>query len=49
MSLQASRTRATVAAVCDDAGQEFADQILTTTNQDGVEVVAGSATARLDP
>ena len=31
------------------AGQHFVDLTLSTTNQDGKEVVQGSATARIDP
>ncbi len=42
-------TKATVAALRDENGQKFVDLTLSTTNQDGKEVVAGSATARLDP
>ena len=41
--------KASIAAVRDESGQNLADLTISTTNQDGVEVVAGSATARLDP
>ncbi len=41
--------RATVEAVRDEAGQKIADLKVVTTNQDGKEVVAGYASARLDP
>lgn len=38
---------ATVDAVRDEDGQQLADVTVVTTNQDGVAVVIGSATARL--
>ncbi len=41
--------KATVAAVRKEGGQHYVDLTLSTTNQDGKEVVAGSATARVDP
>jgi acyl dehydratase len=40
---------ATVEAVRNENGQDFVDLKLSTTNQNGVEVVSGSATARIDP
>jgi acyl dehydratase len=40
---------ATVEAVRDEDGQKLVDLKLSTTNQDGKEVVSGSATARVDP
>jgi acyl dehydratase len=40
---------ATVVAVREDGGQHFVDLAVSTVNQDGKEVVAGSATARIDP
>lgn len=40
---------ATVEAIREDAGQRLVDLKLTTVNQDGKEVVSGSATARIDP
>ena len=39
----------TVAAIHEDGGQHYVDLTLSTTNQDGKEVVSGSATARIDP
>ena len=39
---------ATVEAIRDDDGQHLADFSVTTVNQDGKTVVAGTATARLD-
>ena len=41
--------KATVAAIREEGGQHFVDLTLSTTNQDGKEVVSGSATARIDP
>jgi acyl dehydratase len=41
--------RATVEAVREEDGQHYADLVVSTTNQDGAEVVSGYATARLDP
>ncbi len=40
---------ATVEAIRDEGGQKLVDLKLSTTNQDGKEVVSGSATARIDP
>jgi acyl dehydratase len=40
---------ATVEAVRDEGGGKVVDLKLSTTNQDGKEVVSGSATARIDP
>ena len=40
---------ATVEAIRQEAGQNFVDLKLSTTNQDGKEVVSVSATARIDP
>jgi acyl dehydratase len=40
--------KATVAAIRDEGGQKLADLTISTTNQDGKEVVSGTATARLD-
>ncbi len=40
---------ATVAALREENGQRFADLTISTTNQDGKEVMSGSATARIDP
>jgi acyl dehydratase len=40
---------ATVEAIRDEGGQKLVDLKLSTTNQDGKEVVSGSATARVDP
>jgi acyl dehydratase len=42
-------TTATVAALRESGGQHFVDLTLSTVNQDGKEVVSGSATARVDP
>jgi acyl dehydratase len=42
-------TTITVAGLREEAGQRYADLTLSTKNQDGKEVVAGSATARIDP
>src|ERR1700682_567423 len=39
---------ATVEAIREEGGQKFVDLQLSTTNQDGKEVVSGSATARVD-
>ena len=41
--------RATVDAVREEGGQHLVDLSVSTVNQDGVEVVKGSATARVDP
>ncbi len=40
---------ATVEAIRDEDGGKVVDLKLSTTNQDGKEVVSGSATARIDP
>jgi acyl dehydratase len=40
---------ATVAAIREEDGQHFVDLTISTTNQDGKEVVGGTATARVDP
>ena len=40
---------ATVTAIREEGGQHFVDLTVSTTNQDGKEVVSGSATARIDP
>jgi acyl dehydratase len=40
---------ATVEAIREEAGQHYVDLAVSTTNQDGKEVVSGSATARIDP
>jgi len=39
----------TVAALREEDGQHYVDLTLSTTNQDGKEVVSGTATARIDP
>jgi len=41
--------RATVEAVREENGQHFADFSIETTNQNGLVVLKGSATARIDP
>lgn len=41
--------KATVAALREESGQHFVDLTLSTTNQDGKEVLSGYATARIDP
>ena len=41
-------TKATVTALREENGQHYVDLALSTTNQDGKEVVSGSATARVD-
>ena len=40
--------KATVAAIRDEGGHKVADLTVSTTNQEGKEVVSGTATARLD-
>ena len=40
---------ATVVAIRQENGQSLVDLTISTTNQDGKEVVSGSATARIDP
>jgi acyl dehydratase len=42
-------SKATVAALREEGGKHFVDLTLSTTNQDGKEVVSGSATALIDP
>ncbi len=39
---------ATVAAIREEGGQKLVDLTVSTTNQDGKEVVSGAATARVD-
>ncbi len=39
---------ATVAAIREEGGHKLVDLTISTTNQDGKEVVNGTATARLD-
>jgi acyl dehydratase len=41
--------KATVAAVREEAGKHYVDLTISTTNQDGKEVINGTATARIDP
>jgi acyl dehydratase len=41
--------RATVAAIREDNGEHLVDLTVSTVNQDGKEVVTGTATARIDP
>lgn len=41
--------RATVTALREENGKHLVDLALSTVNQDGREVVSGSATARIDP
>ena len=40
--------KAEVAALREEGGQHLVDLVLTTTNQDGVMVISGNATARVD-
>lgn len=42
-------TTTTVAAIREDGGQRLIDLTISTVNQDGQEVMAGSATARINP
>lgn len=42
-------SKATVEAIREEGGQHFVDLSVSTVNQDGVEVVSGTATARVDP
>jgi acyl dehydratase len=42
-------SKATVDAVRQEGGEHFVDLNVSTVNQDGVEVVSGYATARIDP
>jgi acyl dehydratase len=41
--------RATVKAIREEGGQKLVDLDVVTVNQDGKEVVAGYASARVDP
>jgi acyl dehydratase len=41
--------KATVSGIREEAGQKLVDLTVSTVNQDGKEVVSGSATARVDP
>ncbi len=41
-------SRATIRAIREEAGQHFVDLEISTTNEDGVEVIQGNATARVD-
>ena len=41
--------KATVEALREEDGAHFVDLAVSTTNQDGAEVVSGHATARIDP
>jgi acyl dehydratase len=41
--------KATVAAIRKEGDRHYVDLTLSTTNQDGKEVVSGSASARVDP
>jgi acyl dehydratase len=41
--------KATVTEIREEDGQQLVDLEVSTTNEEGVEVVKGSATARLDP
>jgi acyl dehydratase len=43
------RATATVQALREEGGQHFVDLEISTRNQDGVEVLSGSATAKVDP
>ena len=40
---------ATVEAICEEGGEHLVDLAISTVNQEGREVVRGSATARIDP
>ena len=42
-------SKATVEAIREEEGKHFVDLAVSTVNQEGVEVVSGHATARLDP
>jgi acyl dehydratase len=42
-------SKATVAALREEGGKHYVDLTVSTTNQDGKEVITGSATARIDP
>ena len=41
--------KATVEAIREEGGQTLVDLALSTTNQEGQQVISGSATARIDP
>jgi acyl dehydratase len=41
--------KATVEAIPEEGGGYFVDLVISTVNQDGKEVVSGSATARVEP
>ncbi|HXG21691.1 MAG TPA: MaoC/PaaZ C-terminal domain-containing protein [Methylomirabilota bacterium] len=41
--------KATVEAIREEGGKHFVDLTVSTVNQDGVEVLSGYATARIDP
>lgn len=41
--------KATVEAIREEGGEHLVDLTLSTVNQEGVEVIKGSATARVDP
>ena len=41
--------KATVDAIREEGGKHFVDLTVSTVNQDGVEVISGYATARIDP
>ncbi|HSG89549.1 MAG TPA: MaoC/PaaZ C-terminal domain-containing protein [Pseudomonadales bacterium] len=43
------KSTATVEAIRDEDGEKIADLKVSTTNQDGAEVLSGTASARLDP
>jgi acyl dehydratase len=40
--------KATVEAIREEGGQHFVDLMVSTVNQDGVEILSGYATARID-
>jgi len=42
-------TTSSVAAIREESGQHYVDLTLSTVNQDGKEVLNGTATARIDP
>ena len=42
------KSTSTVAAIREEGGQKLVDLTLSTTNQDGKEVVSGNATAQID-
>jgi acyl dehydratase len=42
-------SKATVAALREEGGKHYVDLTVSTTNQDGKEVVSGSASALIDP